>query len=151
MNRPAVYFSPRGGATAAIVAAVDAARHEVLCQAYSFTSAPVAKALIDAARRKVDVRLIVDGNQATGVGTVIQYVARAGVPVWRDSAHAIAHSKIIVVDGVKTISGSFNFSAAAETSNAENLLILTDHATAALYRANWLAHVGHSTPVAVIP
>lgn len=43
-----VYFSPSGGATAAVVRELDAARSEILVQAYSFTSKPIAKALIDA-------------------------------------------------------------------------------------------------------
>src|SRR5262249_22459411 len=40
-----VYFSPNHGATAAVVEALDAARTSVLVQAYSFTSAPIARAL----------------------------------------------------------------------------------------------------------
>src|SRR5215204_2780712 len=43
-----VYFSPNGGATAAIVRELGSAQHRILVQAYSFTSAPIAKALLDA-------------------------------------------------------------------------------------------------------
>jgi hypothetical protein len=45
--RIAVYFSPRGGATDAVVREVHAATQQILMQAYSFTSAPIAKALLD--------------------------------------------------------------------------------------------------------
>ena len=44
----AVYFSPDGGATAAIVEVLGRAKASVLVQAYSFTSAPIAKALVEA-------------------------------------------------------------------------------------------------------
>src|SRR5262249_2317621 len=43
----AVYFSPRGGATDAVVQAIHGAQHQILVQAYSFTSAPIAKALLE--------------------------------------------------------------------------------------------------------
>jgi tripartite-type tricarboxylate transporter receptor subunit TctC len=43
--RVAVYFSPNGGATDAVVREVNAATQQILVQAYSFTSAPIAKAL----------------------------------------------------------------------------------------------------------
>ena len=37
----AVYFSPRGGCTEAIIDEIDKAQEEVVVQAYSFTSAPM--------------------------------------------------------------------------------------------------------------
>jgi len=51
--RVAVYFSPMGGATDAVVREVNAAKTQVLVQAYSFTSAPIAKALVDVHKRGV--------------------------------------------------------------------------------------------------
>jgi hypothetical protein len=42
-----VYFSPRGGCTEAIVDEIDHAKSEIYVQAYSFTSAPIAKALVN--------------------------------------------------------------------------------------------------------
>ena len=49
-----VYFSPNGGATDAIVRELGRAKQRVRVQAYSFTSAPIAKALVEAQRRGVD-------------------------------------------------------------------------------------------------
>ena len=39
-----IYFSPKGGCTEAIIKEIN---HEILIQAYSFTSAPIAKALVN--------------------------------------------------------------------------------------------------------
>ena len=36
------------------------------------------------------------------------------------------HNKIMLIDGDTIITGSFNFTKAAEESNAENLLVLRD-------------------------
>lgn len=46
-----VCFSPNKGCTAAIVNAIDKARTVILVQAYSFTSTPIAKALLHAHKR----------------------------------------------------------------------------------------------------
>jgi phosphatidylserine/phosphatidylglycerophosphate/cardiolipin synthase-like enzyme len=50
---------------------------------------------------------------------------------------AIAHNKVMVIDGQRVITGSFNFTAAAQNHNAENLLVLDDSVWAAQYRTNW--------------
>jgi len=42
LARAAVYFSPNGGATDAVVRELNAAQAQVMMQAYSFTSAPIA-------------------------------------------------------------------------------------------------------------
>ena len=48
-------------------------------------------------------------------------------------------------DGETVITGSFNFTTAAERQNAENLLVIRDRALAARYVDNWHAHAAHST------
>ncbi len=55
-----VYFSPHGGCTEAIVKELRQAKTSVLVQAYSFTSAPIAKAPIDAHKRGVKIQAILD-------------------------------------------------------------------------------------------
>ena len=58
-----VYFSPRGGCTEAIISQIDKAKSEILVQAYSFTSAPIAKALLNAHKRGIKVEAILDKSQ----------------------------------------------------------------------------------------
>lgn len=55
-----VYFSPKGGCTEAVVNELDHAQKSIRVQAYSFTSAPVAKALVDAKKRGVDIKILLD-------------------------------------------------------------------------------------------
>lgn len=139
-----VYFSPKGGATEAVVAALSQAKKSVLVQAYSFTSAPIAAALKAAHDRGVGVRVILDKSQRTERYTSATFLAHAGIPVWIDASHAIAHNKVMVIDEATLITGSFNFTKAAEEHNAENLLIISDRGLASVYRQNWEAHLAHS-------
>ena len=60
-----IYFSPKGGCTEAVVDALSKAKSTVLVQAYSFTSAPIAKALTDAHRRGVKIQVILDKSNQT--------------------------------------------------------------------------------------
>lgn len=139
-----VYFSPHGGCTEAIVANLDKATNMVLVQAYSFTSVPIAKALVDAEKRGVKVQVILDKSQRTEKYSEADFLFHAGVPTWIDAKYAIAHNKIIIIDGKTVLTDSFNFSKAAEESNAENLLVIQDNALAKKYTVNYLEHLKHS-------
>jgi phosphatidylserine/phosphatidylglycerophosphate/cardiolipin synthase-like enzyme len=61
-----------------------------------------------------------------------------------DAKHAIAHNKVMIIDGEAVITGSFNFTKAAEESNAENLLVIRDKKLAERYIKNWQEHERHS-------
>ena len=139
------YFSPNGGCTRAIVSEINAARHTIELQGYSFTSRPIGSALVDAHRRGVNVTLVLDAVATSEHRSEANYVGRGGVPVYIDARHAIAHSKIILIDGRTLITGSFNFTRAAEEDNAENLLILHDQPRLqAAYEDNFREHLRHS-------
>jgi kynurenine formamidase len=140
----AVYFSPKGGCTEAVVEELQAARASVLVQAYSFTSKPIAKALVAAHQRGVRVQVILDKSQQTEKYSSATFLHHAGIPTSIDAAHAIAHNKVMVIDGQTVITGSFNFTRAAELNNAENLLVIHDRPLAEKYAANWEAHRLHS-------
>jgi phosphatidylserine/phosphatidylglycerophosphate/cardiolipin synthase-like enzyme len=140
-----VFFSPHGGCTEAVVEALRGAKKTVLVQAYSFTNVAIARALVEAHRRGVRVEVILDKSVVNDKYNEGDFVAHAGIPTWVDGQHAIAHNKVMVIDGQTVITGSFNFTKAAEEHNAENLLVI--HETpdlARLYVENWEQHKGHS-------
>jgi phosphatidylserine/phosphatidylglycerophosphate/cardiolipin synthase-like enzyme len=89
-----VYFSPKGGCTEAAVREIDAAKTAILVQAYSFTSAPIAKALVEAHKRGVDVRAILDKSQRTEKYSEADFLHNMGIPTWIDAKHAISHPPI---------------------------------------------------------
>ena len=145
---PETFFSPRGGCTQAVVHELRSARQSILVQAYSFTSAPIAGALVEAARRGVLVEVVLDKSNRTGKYSSADFVAHAGIPTWIDDRHAIAHNKVIIIDEATVITGSFNFTKAAEESNAENLLVLRSTELASRYTQQFLEHRRHSVSYA---
>jgi phosphatidylserine/phosphatidylglycerophosphate/cardiolipin synthase-like enzyme len=136
-----VEFSPRGGCTKAVVDALNSAKFAVLVQAYSFTSPEIITALRAAQTRGVDVQIILDKGQDAA-----RYAAaRAGLKnIVFDRRHTIAHNKCMIIDQAVVITGSFNFTSAAQNSNAENLLVIPSPALAKAYKDNWSAHRAHS-------
>jgi phosphatidylserine/phosphatidylglycerophosphate/cardiolipin synthase-like enzyme len=142
----AVYFSPGGGATEAIVRAVDKARISLYVQAYIISSSAIVKAISAAHRRGVLVKVILDQGQLTDNFSALPSLLAARVPIWIDAAHQIAHNKIMIIDGETVITGSFNFTRSAEYYNAENLLVIRDKALADRYEANFQEHLRHSQP-----
>jgi len=139
------YFSPRGGATEAIVNEITTAKSEILVQAYSFTSKPIAKALVDARKRGIRIEAVLDKSQRREKYTSADFIAHAGIPTYIDDRHAIAHNKIIIIDRATLITGSFNFTKAAEEKNAENLLVMKGNKPLVeRYIRNFEEHKGHS-------
>jgi phosphatidylserine/phosphatidylglycerophosphate/cardiolipin synthase-like enzyme len=141
-----VFFSPNGGCTEAIVNELGKAQEEVLVQAYGFTSAPIAQALVDAAKRGLKVEIILDKGQRTEKYSEADFTLHAGIPTYIDFAHAIAHNKIMIIDEQTVITGSFNFTKGAEEKNAENLLVIHEPELAKKYIQNWQEHLKHSEP-----
>lgn len=139
-----VYFSPNGGCTEAIVKEIGKAKQEILVQAYSFTSKDIAKALVDAHKRGVKTEIILDKSNRSKKYSAGDFTAHMGVKTYIDFAHSIAHNKVIIIDGETVITGSFNFTKAAEEHDAENLLILKNKDLAKQYVDNFSQHKRHS-------
>lgn len=139
-----VYFSPRGGAQAAAVAAIDGAKSKIIIQAFDFTSLVIRDAVVRALGRGVLVLLIVDQKNRTNPRSVVPALMRAGALVCVDHTNGFAHSKVMVIDSQIIITGSFNWSDAAESRNTDNLLLLRDCAAlVAQYEAAMKARLVH--------
>jgi phosphatidylserine/phosphatidylglycerophosphate/cardiolipin synthase-like enzyme len=139
-------FTPGDDIEGLLTDAVDKARRQVLVQAYILTSKPLTKSLIDARKRGVDVRVLVDAGQLNKLGHErVAAMLAAGVTVREETRYKSAHNKVIVIDaagtGATVITGSYNFTWSAQNKNAENILIARKNPPlAAKYVANWTRH-----------
>lgn len=140
-----VYFSPGGYCTEKIIRAIDASKSSIYVMAYSFTSSPIAQALLRAHERGVNVKLLIDRSQLKAKHSQLHFLLQQGIPVFIDYAVGIAHNKVMVFDGEHVLTGSFNFTHAAETKNAENILLIHDPSLARLYQQNWEERIRRGT------
>ena len=139
-QRIEVAFSPEAGAEALVVKVIFGARTSIRLAGYSFTSPVVVRSLMDAKRRGVDVKIVIDdkGNRGQANLAAINLILGADIPIRVISAYAIHHDKYIVVDAKTTETGSFNYSQAAAKSNSENVLVVWDNpAVAGRYLQEW--------------
>lgn len=152
-----IAFTPGDEADRLIIDAIQKARRQVLVQSFSFTHRKIAQALIRAKRRGVDVQLIADKQQTWGLsGDRIADMAAAGIQVLLDGEHESAHNKVMVIDqglpDAVLVTGSMNFTYAAQYRNAENLLLFRGNpALVDAYFTNWKRHLAHAEPYLRLP
>jgi phosphatidylserine/phosphatidylglycerophosphate/cardiolipin synthase-like enzyme len=140
-------FTPGEDCTSVIVRAIDGAKSELLVQAYGFTSASIIQATTRAKERGVIVKVILDKINERKRYTAATFLRNHGIEPLIDDHVTIAHNKVMVIDRRDTITGSFNFTRAAQQRNAENvLLIFDDPAIAEAYAQNWQHRAKQSRP-----
>jgi len=149
-----VAFTPWDNAEAMIVDCIRRAKQQILVQAFSFTSRALANALIAAKRRGVDVQVMADREQTfSGESSRIPELVQAGIPVTLEVRYQSAHNKVMVMDAgtadAAVITGSYNWTYAAQNKNAENVMILRHNPDIAnAYAANWRRHYADALPYA---
>jgi len=121
-------------------------------QAFSFTSRTLANSLIAARRRGVDVQIMADREQTfSGEASRIPDLSKSGITVVLETRYQSAHNKVMVIDAgsadAAVITGSYNWTYAAENKNAENVMILRHNPEIAnAYAANWRRHRADALP-----
>jgi phosphatidylserine/phosphatidylglycerophosphate/cardiolipin synthase-like enzyme len=104
-------------------------------------------ALVEAHKRGVKILTVLDKSNETAQYSAATFLVNAGIQTLIDGQHAIAHNKVMVIDSATVITGSFNFTKAAEEKNAENLLVIKEAPELVkAYEANIQAHAAHSHP-----
>ncbi|MEA3306766.1 MAG: phospholipase D-like domain-containing protein [Elusimicrobiota bacterium] len=123
---PSYSFSPRGSTEKHIINAINASKKHITAAIFSFYSYPIAQALADAAKRGVDVKMIIDRVQGSQ-STVVKYVMDNGVKLRWTRGHnkGVMHHKFSIMDEKILMTGSFNWSNNAQKNNFENMFYTT--------------------------
>ena len=147
-----VAFTPADDVAGMIVERIGRARQSVRMQAYLFTDRRIANALLAARKRGVEVEIIGDAAQRDSGGLPhLKALARAGARVYLNASHAAAHDKIVIIDGdsaaAAVITGSYNFTHAAQAKNAENVVVISgNRAVTDRFVENFARHRERSAP-----
>lgn len=136
-NQINICFTPAKKCLPQILHEIENAKNEILIQAYSFTEKNIANELIKAHQKGIKIRIILDKSQLNAKGSKLKELAKTGIECQIDDKMAIAHNKVIIIDSKIVITGSYNFSQAAESHNSENLLIINNIEIAKEYKQNW--------------
>ncbi len=129
-------FSPKGQCAELIASLIDHAKSNIELASYSFTSWPIARALIRAQKRGVHIKILTDRSQFKNK-SLIPELMTYDIPIRVDDSVTIAHNKYIIVDDSQLETGSFNYTVSANRYNAENVLIINSSALAHRYHTNF--------------
>ena len=132
-----VCFTPGGKCTDLIVREIRKAKHSVKIQTYSFTSRPIAEALVEASKRGVKVEALIDRTLLKNPHSVLPLLKANRIRFKVDRVPGIAHNKVIILDNDSVITGSFNFTKAAQERNSENVVLIKDPLMVKYYLENW--------------
>ena len=133
-----VCFTPPAGCGSLIAKEIQHAKKTIYMQAYSITSYAIINQLINASKRGVKVKALLDSSNFSETKTIAEDFKKAGIEVTLDKVAGIAHNKVIIIDGHKVITGSFNFTEAADRRNAENIILINNDYIAHQYFMNWI-------------
>jgi phosphatidylserine/phosphatidylglycerophosphate/cardiolipin synthase-like enzyme len=130
-----VYFAPEDKAAGRIVELIQDSQKSINFLAYSFTSNDIGKAVMERAQAGVHVSGVMDDGQIkASKGTEYDPFMQAGLDVRLDgNQDGLMHHKVIIIDQKIVITGSYNFSVSAETTNDENVVIIFSPEVAAKY------------------
>lgn len=104
-----------------VIAFINSAERSIDIEMYVFTSDDIIKALSDAEKRGVRVRVIMEPRiQDSRKQKVFDELSALGIETrWASMEYKLTHSKFVIVDGKKALVGSINFSKSALTLNRE--------------------------------
>ena len=150
--RVEVAFTPGDDVSGLIVRRIRQARSRIQIQAYLFTDRAIANALLAARKRAIEVEIIGDAAQHRAGGLpFLAALDRAGARVYLNGTLAASHNKIVIVDGdrdtARVLTGSYNFTRAAQSKNAENVVMISgNRAVTDRFVDNFDHHRSQSTP-----
>jgi phosphatidylserine/phosphatidylglycerophosphate/cardiolipin synthase-like enzyme len=145
-------FTPGDDIAGLIAQRIAASRKSVQVQAYLFTDRRLVNALLAARKRGVAVEIVGDAAQHEAGGLPwLAELEGAGARIFLDGSHAASHNKIVIVDGATraatVITGSYNFTQAAQSKNAENVVVISgNRGVTDRFVSNFEQHRAESTP-----
>ena len=132
------YFSPDDSTGERLINLILEAEDSIAFLYYSFTSDGIADALIYQANQGIQVRGVVDAYQeSSGLGGEYQRLRESGLDVLLDGHPEKMHHKVIIIDEIIVVTGSYNLTRSAEIKNDENTLVIHDSDVADRYLAEF--------------
>ena len=126
------YFAPEDKVMKRILSEIQQAKSSIKIMAFSFTSKELALQL--QAKSELDIQVLFHGSGAHSEYSQMKFLSSQGIHTEVSlNRRGVMHHKVIIIDDHTVLTGSFNFSKNANTSNDENLLILRSPEIARVY------------------
>lgn len=133
-----VYFSPQYKSCSRVVELINSAKNYIYVPSFLITHQNIANSLVNAQKRRVEVKVILDGNSSGTRNTKHQYLRENGIKLKFENYAGKLHSKTMIIDDEYIIMGSMNFSNSGENKNDENMLVIKNSDLAKNYKEFFL-------------
>ena len=134
-----VYFSPQDKALSNELATIiKNSKNYIYIPTFLFTHKILTNELIEAYKRGIDVKIIIDATNTYGQHSVFKHLRQSGIPVKVENYAGKMHAKAMIIDDEYIIAGSTNFSDSGENKNDENMLIIKDSILSKFYKNYFL-------------
>lgn len=128
-----------------IIPLINSSQKYVYIPAFILTHDRLANSLVDAKKRGIDVKIVIDATNAVATRSKVKFLRGEGVPVKIENYAGKVHSKTIIIDDKYLIVGSMNFTNSGENKNDENVLIIENSHLAHNYK-NFFEYLWHKIP-----
>mgnify|MGYP001812767586 FL=1 len=126
VDRTEAYFSPNDACVNKITRLFEDSRSQVDICVFTITDDRIRRAIEDAHRRRVRIRILSDNDKSGDLGSDINYLKRAGMPVRVDQSEFHMHHKFALFDNRRLLTGSYNWTRSAAENNEENFIVTAD-------------------------
>jgi len=130
-------FSPHQDVCRRIIAALGRLTHKAELAVFTITDDRITRAILEAHRRGVTIRIVSDNDKANDLGSDIQRLASSGLAVRIDRTPVHMHHKFAVLDDRTLLNGSYNWTRGAALENHENVVFHTSPALLTAFKAEF--------------
>lgn len=128
-----VYFAPEDNVEKIIHDSIKKSEKSLKFMYFSFTSDVIGEVMIEKYIAGIEVRGVFEKKGSDTPYSEFIKMKIEGLPVRLDSNKDIMHHKVLIIDNLKVITGSFNLSNNANIRNDENIIIIESPEIAAKY------------------
>lgn len=128
------FFSHHDNIREVVISSLNTASHDLKICMYTISDNPIAEAIFDCFSRGVNVRIITDDGKILDKGSDIISLDERGLDIRIDSDRSLMHHKFLIVDNVKLLTGSYNWTRTGSDINNENILVTTNKKITKAYK-----------------
>jgi len=127
MAKTRVYFSLYDDPESVIIEHLSKAEESIYVAMYYFTDSQLAREVVKAKNRGVEVKIYLDSSQINAQYSKARFFVNERIENIRISSNSnLMHNKFAIIDNSVVLTGSYNWTASASERNDENLLVIDD-------------------------
>jgi phosphatidylserine/phosphatidylglycerophosphate/cardiolipin synthase-like enzyme len=128
------YFSLHDDIRDIAIKNLKSAKSELKICMFTISDDPIAEAIDECHSKGINVRIITDDGKIFDKGSDILPLNKKGISVRIDTDRSLMHHKFVIIDNIKLLTGSYNWTRTGADVNNENMLVTTNNRIVRAYK-----------------